>query len=113
MTTTSFMNGFHNFFSNLLLKNYSNLQNKGNPQQNTVCFEQNIYAILKDFTPLMVVMVVTFRRSKTNLSSPKDKVRVNDASEQVQLNASQSSSEAKPRSSSGKHLLRRARNCQF
>ena len=105
MTTTSFMNGFHNFSSNLLLKNYSNLRNKGNPQQNTVCFEQTIYTILKDFTPLLVVMVVTFRGSRTNFSSPKDKVRVNDASEQVQLNASQRSSEAKPRSSTGKHLV--------
>ena len=41
-------------------------------------------------------------KSGTNVSSPGDKDRVNNGSEQVQLTASQMSSEAEPRSFSGK-----------
>ena len=49
-------------------------------------------------------------QSGTNVSLPRDEVRVNDGSEQVRLNASQRSSEAEPRSSSGEHSVGLARN---
>ena len=41
------------------------LDQKVNEQQNTVCLEQQIYASPENFTPAMLVMLETFRRSET------------------------------------------------
>ena len=44
-------------------KNMHNLDKKVNPQQSTVCLEQQICASQENFTPSMLVMLETFRRS--------------------------------------------------
>ena len=44
-------------------KNTQNLDQKFNQRQNTVCLEQQIYASLENFTPTLLVMLETFRRS--------------------------------------------------
>ena len=36
---------------------------KVNPRQNTVCIEQQIYASPENFTPVLLPMLKTFRRS--------------------------------------------------
>ena len=46
-----------------LPKNMQNLDQKVNQRQNTVCLEQQIYASLKNFTPTLLLMLETFRRS--------------------------------------------------
>ena len=38
-----------------------NVYLKVNPQQNTVCLEQQIYANTKNYTPALLVMLETFR----------------------------------------------------
>ena len=44
-------------------KNTPNLHQKVNQRQNTVCLEQQIYASPKNFTPTLLVMLETFKRS--------------------------------------------------
>ena len=44
-------------------KKSQNLDQKVNPQQNTVCLEQTNYASPKKFTPALLVMLETLRRS--------------------------------------------------
>ena len=44
-------------------KNTQNLDQKINQQQNTACSEHQIYASPENFTPTMLVMLETFRRS--------------------------------------------------
>ena len=44
-------------------KNTQSLDQKVNQQQNTVCLEQQIYASPGNFTPMLLVMLETFRRS--------------------------------------------------
>ena len=39
------------------------MDQKVNQQQNTVCLEQQIYAGPENFTPTLLVMLETFRRS--------------------------------------------------
>ena len=48
---------------NFYPKNTQNLDQKVNQQQNTVCLNQQIYASPHDFTPTLLVMLETFRRS--------------------------------------------------
>ena len=40
------------------------MRQKQNVQQNTICLEQQYYASQESFTPPLVVMVETFRRSE-------------------------------------------------
>ena len=47
----------------ILPKKTPNLDQKVNRQQNTVCLEQQIYASPENFTPTLLVMLETFRRS--------------------------------------------------
>ena len=49
---------------------------------------------IADVSTAQLRSVVTTDQTGTNVSSPRDELRVNDASEQVRLNASQRSSEA-------------------
>ena len=44
-------------------KNTLNLDQKVNYRQNTVCLEQQIYASPENFTPTLLVVLETFRRS--------------------------------------------------
>jgi hypothetical protein len=50
-------------FIKLLPKNTQNLDQKDNQRQHTVCLEQQIIASPKNFTPTLLVMLETFRRS--------------------------------------------------
>ena len=50
-------------FIELLPKKNSKFGPKINQRQNTVCLEQHIYASPGNFTPLLLVMLETFRRS--------------------------------------------------
>ena len=47
----------------VLPNKYANCWPKVNQWQNTVCLEQHIYAIPDNFTPTLMVMLETFRRS--------------------------------------------------
>ena len=51
---------------NFYQKNMQNLDQKVNQRQNTVCLEQQIYASSENFTPTLLVMLETFRRSGLN-----------------------------------------------
>ena len=51
-------------------KNTQNLDQKFNQRQNTVCLEQQIYASQENFTPTLLVMLETFRRSVPILAEP-------------------------------------------
>ena len=53
-------------FIELLPKNTRNLDQKVDQRQNTVCLEQQIYASPENFTPTLLVMLETFRRSAIN-----------------------------------------------
>ena len=46
------------FLSNFYQKRLHNLYQKVNQQQNTVCLEQQIYAIQKNFRPTLLVMLL-------------------------------------------------------
>ena len=54
---------------NFYHKNKLNLDQKVNPQQNTVCLEQKQYASPDNFTPALLVMLDTFRRSVSTLNT--------------------------------------------
>ena len=50
-------------FIELFPKKYANMDQKVNQRQNTVGLEQQIYASPDNFTPTLLVMLETFRRS--------------------------------------------------
>ena len=47
----------------LFHENTQNLDQKVNQPENTVCLEQQIYASTENFTPTLLVVLETFRRS--------------------------------------------------
>ena len=53
----------HKGIMNFYQKNLQKLDQKVNKLQNTVCLQQQIYASPENFTPTLLVMLVTFRRS--------------------------------------------------
>ena len=54
----------HKGIMNFYQKNLQNLDQKVNQLQNTVCLQQQIYASPENFTPTLLVMLETFRRSE-------------------------------------------------